>query len=246
MERFKMLLAYDGSAFYGYAKQPNLPSVEGTLERALARLGISSPILCAGRTDRGVHALYQVISFSTPLSLQTLQRHLPPKLPASILCKGIQEVPLDFHPRFDATWRLYRYICTNIPPSPFLSRFIAHCAYGPLKLIQEALNLFVGTHDFKFFCKRETRHTQRMIHSTKVYQRVLYNHPCIVIAIRAPSFLRAQVRLMVSAALAHSLGKLSLEDLKAQIAAQQRHHHLLAPPQGLYLARVGYPPFAIT
>ncbi|MFC3847054.1 tRNA pseudouridine(38-40) synthase TruA [Helicobacter baculiformis] len=243
MCRFKMVIAYDGSAFHGYAKQPNLPSVQGALECALQGLGITSPLLCAGRTDKGVHALAQVVSFCASLSLQTLQRHLPPKITPHIACKHIESVPLDFHPRFYATMRTYCYVFTKALHNPFLSRYIACCDYGDLVRLQEALDCFVGMHDFKFFSKQsgDFRNTQRQIYRAKCRTRTLWGVPCVLLYISAPSFLRAQVRLIVGAALAYSLGHLSLAQLQAQIHAQYRYHNIPAPPQGLYLARVDYP-----
>ncbi|WP_121022224.1 tRNA pseudouridine(38-40) synthase TruA [Helicobacter vulpis] len=244
MNRFKMRIAYDGSAFYGYAKQPHLPSVQGVVEHALQSLGITSPLLCAGRTDRGVHALAQVLSFCAPLSLQTLQRHLPPKLAPHIVCKRLQSVPLDFHPRFCARMRTYCYVLSKALHNPFLSRYIACCEHGDLDRLQEALNCFIGMHDFKLFSKQEGdwRNTQGQIISAKCHARTLWGVPCVLIRISAPRFLRAQVRLMVGAALAYSLGHLSLGQLQTQIRAQQRHHSHPAPPQGLYLVRVDYGP----
>ncbi|WP_120943851.1 MULTISPECIES: tRNA pseudouridine(38-40) synthase TruA [Helicobacter] len=240
MRRFKMVIAYDGSAFCGYAKQPHLPSVQGVLEASLHALGIASPCLSAGRTDKGVHALAQVISFCASLPLETLQRHLPSKLAPHITCRCLQIVPLEFHPRFCALKRTYVYVFTQKLHNPFLSRYIACCEHGDLTRLQQALNAFIGVHDFKYFSKQESRNTQRQIYKAKCVARSFLGVPCGVIYISAPSFLRAQVRLMVGAALAHSLGHLSLAQLQDQIATQQRHHNTPAPPQGLYLARVDY------
>ncbi|WP_233710929.1 tRNA pseudouridine(38-40) synthase TruA [Helicobacter salomonis] len=242
IQRFRMRIAYDGSAFHGYAKQPHLSSVQETLECALQSLGIKDTLLCAGRTDKGVHALAQVVSFCTPLSLQTLQRYLPSKLAPHIVCRGLEPVPLNFHPRFDARMRTYGYVLSKTLHNPFLSRYITHCNHGNLMQMQEALDCFMGTHDFKFFSKKgsEPANTQRHICHAQCMQRIFLGVPCVFIKICAPSFLRAQVRLIVGAALAYSLGYLRLEQLQTQIDAQQRHHHTPAPPQGLYLMRVAY------
>ncbi|WP_163531550.1 tRNA pseudouridine(38-40) synthase TruA [Helicobacter suis] len=244
MRRFKLVLAYDGSAFYGFAKQAGLYTVEGTLISALQSLQIQSKILAAGRTDKGVHAMYQVIAFDACdiWSPSKLLKHLAPKLGYFIACKSIEEVPLSFHPRFEATKRRYRYFLSLTKPSPFLSRFVGYHPCGDRGILKQALELFKGMHDFKFFSKSgsDPNSTIRTIYKAFCYPYTLYNLPCLVLVFEANSFLRSQVRLMLGAALACSLKQISLEDLKKQIALDKRFLVRLVSPAGLYLSSVFY------
>lgn len=245
MHRFKLTLAYDGSAFAGFAKQADRNTIEGTLENALKRLNISSQISAAGRTDKGVHATCQVVAFNAPKfwSTSKLRAHLQPKLTPHIVCQSLEQVDLDFHPRFHAYKRRYRYIFTQNPLSPFLARYVAFCPHGSLKSLQEALNCFVGTHDFKYFCKTGSapKHTRRFVSKAFCYPFCVRGLDFVVVVLEANGFLRAQVRLMLKAALQHSLGCLSLADLRAQLALKRRVCMDLAPSSGLYLSRVFYP-----
>lgn len=244
MKRFKMVIAYDGSAFCGFAKQKDVESVEGKIERALLSLGIVSKILVAGRTDRGVHASHQVISFVTNISMHRakLARYLPQRLAPHIVCKELREVPLDFHPRFWAFKRSYRYILAKEMDNPFLCRYVACQNYGSLRDLQAALNLFVGEHDFRYFSKQgsDPRNTRRTLYRARCYAHQICHLPCVVVALEANGFLRAQVRLVVGAALAYSLGELSLSDLADQINAKRRIYCKPSAPEGLYLSRVFY------
>ncbi|BCD46588.1 tRNA pseudouridine(38-40) synthase TruA [Helicobacter suis] len=244
MRRFKLVLAYDGSAFSGFAKQAGLYTVEGRLIKALESLQIPSKILAAGRTDRGVHATHQVIAFNTCdiWSSSKLLKHLAPKLGYFIACKSLEEVPLSFHPRFEATRRRYRYFLSLAKPSPFLSRFVGYHPCGDMGILKQALELFKGEHDFKFFSKSgsDPKSTIRSIYKAFCYPYMLYNLPCLVLVFEANSFLRSQVRLMLGAALACSLKQISLEDLYKQITLQRRFLMRAVSPSGLYLSSVFY------
>ncbi|BDQ26432.1 tRNA pseudouridine synthase A [Helicobacter heilmannii] len=245
MRRFKLTLAYDGSAFMGFAKQEGHNTIEGALESALKRLNISSLITAAGRTDKGVHAICQVVAFDAPAfwSAPKLLAHLAPKLAPYIVCKSLELVDLDFHPRFCAYKRRYRYLFTQSPLSPFFTRYMAAHPHGALEKIQEALNCFVGTHDFKYFCKTGSNpaHTRRTIFKAFCYPFKVGRLDLVVVVLEANGFLRSQVRLMLKAVLKCSLGQLSLADLRAQIALKTRVCTDLAPSSGLYLSRVFYP-----
>ncbi|BCZ17426.1 tRNA pseudouridine synthase A [Helicobacter sp. NHP19-003] len=245
MRRFKLTLAYDGSAFMGFAKQEGFNTIEGTLENALAKLHVFSQISAAGRTDKGVHATCQVVALNAPKfwSAPKLLAHLQPKLAPHIVCQSLEQVGLDFHPRFCAYKRRYRYIFTQNPLSPFLARYVALHPHGTLESLQEALNCLVGTHDFKYFCKTGSspKHTRRTLYKAFCYPFCMGRLNCVVVVFEANGFLRAQVRLMLGAVLKYSLGHLSLEDLRAQVALKRRVCVDLAPPSGLYLSRVFYP-----
>ncbi len=242
MARVKGVIAYDGSAFQGFQRQTRTPdTVQGALERALESLGIPGEVVGSGRTDTGVHATGQVIHFDLPpywetQSLEKLRRHLDGRLEA-IRIKHLAPVPDSFHARYDARERIYRYLY-RLRPSLFERRYVAALDTGDAHRLQTALDCFVGTHDFGFFLKTgsETAHNRRTIFRAYALERGKYGY----IYFHADGFLRAQVRMMIHAAAAVGRGELSLEALHEQLVLRQRHTTELAPPQGLYLARIIY------
>ena len=242
MQRLKAIIAYDGSAFEGFQRQTRTPhTVQGAIERALDSLGIPGEIVGSGRTDAGVHATGQVIHFDLPeywmrQNLRKLQTHLNRRLPA-IRIKHLTPVPSDFHARYDARERIYRYVFRS-RPTLFERKYTARLEIDDWTLLQKALLLFVGKHNFGYFLKTgsETAHNYRTIFKAYVRKREKYGY----IYFHADGFLRAQVRMMIHAAAAVERGELSLDALREQLALQKRHTTRLAPPEGLYLARVLY------
>lgn len=240
MLRYKAVIAYDGSAFSGFALQKHKPSVLGRLQEALARVGITGEILGASRTDRGVHATRQVISFEARHFEDTrhLQNLLNLKLYPHIMIRHLQVVDRGFHPRFHARWRAYRFLLCSKLPTPFASAYMSHEVIGDRVRFSHALAMFEGEHDFSLFKKNGsfTKDCRRV-----VLKSLYYRHGSLdVIYIRGNGFLRSQVRLMVGAALSVSRGELSREALQEQIHAKRGHYHFPISPNGLYLCGVGY------
>lgn len=240
MPRYKAVISYDGSAFYGFALQKHKPSVLGALQDGLARVGIRSEILGASRTDRGVHSTGQVISFESShfFDTQHLQNLLNTKLYPHIAVRSLVGVSKDFHPRFHALWRSYRFLLTSTLPSPFSSPYVSYEKMGDRALFQSALSLFKGRHNFALFKKNGsfTKDSYRTI--LRIFA---YEHKGLdVVYIRGNGFLRSQVRLMVGAALSVSRGELSFEALREQLECKKRHYNFPISPNGLYLCGVGY------
>ncbi len=239
--RIKAILAYDGSLFFGFQKQTSTNKTVATaLESALASLQIHSPVTASGRTDAGVHATGQVVHFDVPLfwdDLTQLQVALNRKLTA-IEIKRLSFVSDDFHARFSAKKRLYRYVFKTHKPSVFEQAYIAQYEPFDALVLQEALGYFIGRHDFSYFHKTGSNtHTSiREIYRTFYCKRKGYH--CIYF--EANGFLRSQVRMMVDAAMACATDTLSLETLQEQVACKTKHHNTLAPACGLYLARIYY------
>ena len=239
--RVKAVITYDGSAFEGFQRQTRTPhTVTTALEHALQNLGIESPITGSGRTDAGVHATGQVIHIDLPEywhDLSKLQTHLNGQLEA-IAVKHITPVSDDFHARFDARKRIYRYLLSTTSPSVFERRYIAHVPDLGFHKLQQTLTLFEGTHDFGYFKKSgsETKDDIRTIYKTRLKRIGKY----YAIYFEANGFLRAQVRMMLSAAFEVSRGELTPEELQEQLEMRHRHTTYLAPSEGLYLARVIY------
>ncbi len=233
------IISYDGSKFYGMQIQPNKKTVQGEIQKALKRLNINSKITHAGRTDTGVHALNQVISFEIPLfwELNKLQNSLNKILHPYIHIKKIKKTS-NFNPRFDAKKRSYRYILTAV----FSPHTADYMTFYPKKinypLLQKALNILKGKHDFEYFAKTgsEVNSYIREIFNAKIFE---YKNKTII-KIEGNGFLRGQIRIIVDFLLKINEDKLSLKDLELQLNKQKLINKHLAAPNGLYLERIWY------
>ncbi len=239
--RVKAVIEYDGTDFEGFQRQKSTRNTITTaIEDALNSLQIDSPIIGSGRTDAGVHASNQVIHFDLPpfwRDLNKLKTHLNGRLEA-IAFKHITPVSDDFHARFDAKRRVYRYLFSQQELSIFQRRYIARIDPLDLGALEEALRLFEGTHDFGYFMKSgsETKDNIRTIYTTRLKKLGRYH----AVYFEADGFLRAQVRMMLSAAFDVAAGILTPKQLEEQLALTHHYTTRLAPPHGLYLARVIY------
>lgn len=239
--RVKAVISYDGSAFQGFQKQTRTEqTVTTAIERALKDLQITSSITGSGRTDAGVHATGQVIHFDLPgfwSDPERLRITLNRKF-STIRFKHISPVPNDFHARFSAKKRTYRYVFKAHEPSVFERKYLSHYNGFDTGLLKKALSMFTGEHDFTYFHKTgsDIHTTVREIYGAHYRQQEKYHF----IYFTANGFLRSQVRMMVESAMRCAQHRLSLEQLQEQIDAKQQHHNRPAPPQGLYLARILY------
>ena len=158
MPTYRINLAYDGTGFHGYARQNGLRTVQGEFETALFHRTGEVATAVAGRTDAGVHAVGQVISFSVATSLDTatLQRSLNSQLGPEIAVYGVSEVPDTFHARFSATGRRYRYRIWNAPVHDPLSVRTTWHVDEPLDVaaMERVVGALVGTRDFASFCRK--------------------------------------------------------------------------------------------
>ena len=240
--RVKAVITYDGSVYQGFQKQTSTDkTVTSDIEKALRSLQIDSSIVGSGRTDAGVHATGQVIHFDLPefwSDLDKLKLNLNRKL-TQIRFKHISSVSHDFHARFSAKKRLYRYVFKTHKPSIFEQKYISYYpADFDEALLTQALVLFEGEHDFSYFHKTGTvtHTTVREIYKTNYIQRNNYHY----IYFQSNGFLRSQVRMMVEAAIQCARGEMTVKQLKEQIECQEKHTTRLAPPEGLYLAKINY------
>ncbi|NOR55651.1 MAG: tRNA pseudouridine(38-40) synthase TruA [Sulfurovum sp.] len=240
--RVKAIIAYDGSAYLGFQKQTSTKNTITTaIETALKSLQIPSDIVGSGRTDAGVHASGQVIHFDLPeywQDLEKLKLNLNRQL-TDISFKHISKVSNDFHARFSATKRLYRYVFKTSKPSVFEQKYISYYSAFDSERLQVALKYFEGVHDFKYFHKTgsDPHSSTREVYKSLYKRRGSYHF----IYLQSNGFLRAQVRLMVDAAMSYAQGELCLEALQKQLNVEEKIHTKLAPAQGLYLAHILYP-----
>jgi len=239
--RVKAVIAYDGSHYFGFQKQTSThKTISYVIEEALRSLGIDADIVGSGRTDAGVHASGQVIHFDLPeywTDLVKLKLNLNRKL-HDISIKHITKVSDDFHARFSAKKRLYRYVFKTSKPSVFEQQYISYYHPFDVNKLNKALQCFEGTHDFVYFRKTgsETYTTVREIYFTKHKAYKGYH----IIYFQANGFLRAQVRMMVDAAMQCAQGSLNIEQLQEQLDGKYKHTSKLAPSEGLYLAQIQY------
>ena len=237
----KFTLAYDGSLFQGSQKQPNGMTVEDKLLKAFKKINIETNIVLSGRTDKEVHATGQVFNCVVPDFWQDffkLKDILNKNLPSSIKILRIQKVKDDFHSRFHAKKRVYRYLITTKPTTPFNNKFITHIKNVDEELLQKAIKEFIGVYDFKYFHKTgsDKELTKREIFDAKFYKyKDIY-----VFNFTANSYLRSQIRLMVGFLLEINSKKLTIDDLRQQLNCEKNIFKTPIEPNGLYLSKVKY------
>ncbi len=240
--RVKIILAYNGANYFGSQVQKETDkTVNGQLEKALTQLQIPSKVQASGRTDRGVHATRQVIHVDLPsfwTDLKKLQTQLTRTLPKDIHIRHITAVNPDFHARYSAKKRAYRYIISTQNPNPFLADLVTYVDVLDIVKIKEAIKLFEGKHNFEYFKKSgsDTDNFVREVYRTRVYQ----HNGFTILYFEANGFLRSQIRLMVSFLLAISEGKQTKEDLFSQLTRAEHFKLKPAPHEGLYLSNIRY------
>jgi len=241
MQRVKAVIVYDGGYFKGFQKQTSTKNTITTqIEIALCSLGIHDSIRGSGRTDAGVHATGQVIDFLLPdfwNNLDKLKFELNRKL-KYISFKHISFVSDDFHSRFSAKKRVYRYIFKTSRPSIFEQNHVSYYPDFNKELLETALHIFQGEHDFSNFIKTGSITHTNIRHIYKAYYRPYNNYH--ILYFEANGFLRSQVRMMVEAVMQVSLKELNLKEIEEQLELKKRYITKLAPPEGLYLARILY------
>ncbi len=238
------LVEYDGTRYAGFQKQKREITIQEEIEKALASVTQEQTrIVGAGRTDAGVHATGQVISFSTGWrrSLSELQRALNALLPFDIAILELSELPLDFHARKSAVSRKYRYTIFSCSVRSPLSRLYAYHWVGELDLeaMKEALESLIGVHDFVSFGRaRLGGSTVRQVLEVDCRRE----GDCIYIDLVANAFLKRMVRSIVGTLLLVGRGKLSPQGFKEVLEAKDRSRAGdLLPAHGLCLTKVSYP-----
>jgi tRNA pseudouridine38-40 synthase len=243
MALYQLILAYDGTNFSGFQRQGKARTVQEEFEKALTGLGWNEPaILFAGRTDAGVHASGQVVSFSLDWhhSSVNLLNALNAKLPDDVSVLKISTAEADFHPRYDASSRTYQYMIYQLAGKhPLLERF-AWRVWPELNGndLNDAAKLFIGRHDFSAFGRP-------MKPGSSTIRDVISSHweptqDGWRYEIEANAFLYHMVRRLVYVQVSYVKGGLSLSDIEAGLAAQVKLKPGIAPAHGLTLAYVSY------
>jgi tRNA pseudouridine38-40 synthase len=243
--KVRMVVAYDGSDFHGFAESHGVRTVAGALRGAIERVTRRTPELSvAGRTDKGVHAWGNVVSYEASPGLDPwrVQDALNSMLGPEVVVRECDLVDGSFDARHSAIWRRYRYTILNRPvPDPFRDRFALWVA-EPLDLrsMRAAADPFVGEHDFTSFCRRGPEGSSP---TRRVLESRFEDHGdgVLVYEIRANAFCWQMVRSIVGTLVEVGRGKRTPGDMLAVIRARERAAAgQLAPAKGLCLWEVGY------
>lgn len=248
MRRIRLTLAYDGTDFHGWQAQPGLPTIQGTLEQAVAEIeGKPVKVLGSGRTDAGVHALAQAAAFSldNTIPLLNLRKALNRLLPPAIRVLEADQAPDGFHPRYHALSKTYEYrILRSEVCSPFERRWVHHYPY-PLDaaaLVQTA-PVFEGEHDFSAFAAADDGDEKKgskvrtifSSHAELCGERLIYR-------VTGSGFLKHMVRNLIGTLVEVGKGNLAREDVAVMLApGAMRRAGPTLPPGGLFLISVQYP-----
>jgi tRNA pseudouridine38-40 synthase len=243
MKNVRMVIEYDGTGFSGWQRQSGeISTVQGTIESVLSRiLQEDVRIAGAGRTDKGVHARGQTASFTTSsaMDLARLTHSSNSLLPETVRITGMRRAPLEFHARFSATSREYRYFLIE-QPSALDGRF-AGCSHDrpDSDVMKRLAATLSGTHDFSAFSKEDPQQQGSVCTVTSAgwYRYGRYH----VFRITANRFLRSMVRYLVSGMIDAGLGRLDEDVFASMLTGGDRSPHLIpADASGLFLWKVSY------
>ena len=245
-----LTVSYDGSPFHGFARQIGLPTVQGTLEEALA-IVTRRPVATvgAGRTDTGVHALGQVMSFDAEdadPSPKELLRSLNALCRPTIVVRDVRRAAAGFSARHSALAREYRYRIVSGPAPPLFLRDTAWWIKGPLDLaaMRAAAPGLVGEHDFRSFCvagSADLTSTVRRLDRIEVDEGFEMGERCVTLAVAGRSFVHSMIRIVAGSLVEVGLGRREAHWLADALSARDRAAAgPTAPPHGLVLWSVTY------
>ena len=247
MRNIMLTISYDGSLFFGFQKQENVVTVQGEIEDALKKItGENINIISAGRTDRGVHSLRHVVNFHTEsnvgvLNFKTALNHF---LHIGVRVLDSKEVSENFHSRFDAKMKTYKYILNlDEVMDPIYYNYKANFPY-PLDIdkMQRAKEFFIGRRSFKAFMGPRTGNTNpiREISSFEIYKE----NNDLIFLIKGLSFIRNQVRIMVGTLVDIGRGLIEEDELEKILDSEDRTKAgVTLSPNGLYLMEILYDKF---
>ncbi len=244
MPAFKLTIEYDGTAYAGWQRQLNQPTIQAAMEEALRSITQTAvTVIGAGRTDAGVHALGQVAGFRSDkgLSAEEWTRALNAVLPDDISVLSTEPVGEDFHARYSAKEKLYEYRILNRRERSALERHRAWHLYGPLNLpaMREAAALLIGRRDFSSFQGHPTDTKDALCDLRKL--EITQTGDLVRLEAQADRFLKQMVRAIVGTLVEVGQGKRPAQSLAGILEARDRRQAgKTAPPHGLYLVKVTY------
>jgi tRNA pseudouridine38-40 synthase len=241
--RYKCTCRYDGALFHGFQIQKNARSVQEEIERALLLI-FKKPtrIHPAGRTDTGVHALGQVFHFDADLEIKTssLIRAMNSRLPEDVHITAVERANDDFHARYSAKSKEYHYILDFGTYNPLFRNYRHYYRYPRVdyRLFEEAMLLFVGRHDFRYFSRsKAAENTTREIYRVGFE----WEGSAVKVIIVGNGFLHNMIRIIIATALEVARGKKTLDDIRKSLAGKAPlPAPKKLPPNGLYLVKIDY------
>lgn len=244
MPIIKLILEYDGTAYSGWQRQPDRPTIQEAVETAI--LGVTQinvPVIGAGRTDAGVHALGQVASFHIDRDMTPREwtRALNAHLPTSIVVRSAARMPNTFHARYSAKGKLYEYRILNRPERPAVERDYCWHIHQPLDdaAMNQAGLALIGSLDFSSFQTQPTDNDDPICHMQRF--TVFREGDRLRTEAYADRFLKQMIRSIVGTLVEVGLNKRTPESLNTILQARDRSAAgKTAPPQGLFLVRVDY------
>lgn len=244
MRNIKLTIEYDGKKFGGWQKQPSKLNIQGEIEQAISEIVSESvELIASGRTDSGVHALGQVANFKTNsnIPIEKMAIAINSKLKKSIVIKRAEEVPENFHARYNCKGKKYRYVINNSSQGTAIYRDLEY--YIPQKLdiekMKQAIKYFEGEHDFKGFRASGTssKDSVRIIYKAEVIKK----EEKIIIELTGSGFMYNMVRIIAGTLVDVGLGKILPEDIPDIILSKDREKAgKTLPGYGLYLVEVYY------
>ena len=233
-------IAYDGSKFYGFQRLNEEVTVQKTLEEALSKINKSDVVVKgAGRTDRGVHANCQCVSFNLDINIdcEGLKEALNSLVKPYIYVKEVEEVNEDFHARFSVTKKRYVYKINLGEYNPIMQDYVYQSPYElDLDLMREVSKLYLGAHDFRNFVSGERDNYDCIIYDIDFEIK----NDILMITFEGKSFYRYMIRNLVGAMIEVARGKISLDYVKDMLESKEEKTTFTAPANGLYLDFIDY------
>lgn len=244
MRKLLLVVQYDGTDYFGFQRQPDVPTIQSELEAAVSRLvGRETAVTGSGRTDAGAHAFGQTVTFETesPIPTARFVSALNALLPDAISVVEAEEVPESFHPRYSAVGKLYGYRILNRElPSPFIGRYAWHVTWDlDIPLMRDAAEVLIGEHDFAAFSSSgsSVESTVRELWRLDVEPQ----GDLIEMRAEANGFLYMMVRRIVGTLTDVGRGLISVEEVRRILQSRDRTRvKTTAPAQGLSLIKVMY------
>lgn len=245
MQNYKMIVAYDGSKYYGWEHQPNTDmTIQGKLESVLSIMTQSQvEVLGAGRTDAGVHAKAMVCNahMQTDMSPEEILEYMNRYLPDDICVREVKIASERFHSRYNAVGKTYCYTCYIGDLKPVFNRKYVYTPPGKpdIELMREAAKYLIGEHDFKSFCgnNKMKKSTVRIVDKIEIEQ----NGPYLNLSFHGTGFLQHMVRILTGTLIEVGLGRRTPESVKELLEIKDRKKAgFTAPPHGLCLMQVDY------
>ena len=244
LRNYKFTIAYDGTRFFGWERQPGRDTIQGKLESVLTRLqGSPVEITGAGRTDAGVHARAMAANaqLDVDLSPEEIRDYMNRYLPDAIAVREVKEAAPRFHARYKALGKTYRYVCFDGPVKPVFDRkYVTLLDFHPdLERMQQAAAYLQGEHDFASFCgnPKMNKSTVRTVDSIRIQQKGDY----LTLSFHGDGFLQHMVRIMTGTLLEVGFHRMQPNDVITILQGKKRSlAGPTAPAQGLCLIEVDY------